>query len=731
MKLTNFFYIIGLKQVHNQLIMVKRILLLSLGILCSLVEVRAQISDSSIEERMPDKALEERIQLIHSTITGMWLNYPDSAMEYAKQAYELSLEYGESYYISKSLRLIGAVHYYLGDYDSVIVYSNRSLKIANVIKDSVLINNAYNNIGLAYYNLGSYQNALENLLRSLQMKLEIEEYYGRALTLNNIGLVYNKLKDYNTAREYFEKGFAFARQHSDSNLELYSVNNIGNTYLQEGEYTKAEAFFERGLALNVDNTNWNSVSYLGLGAIYQARGDYEKSQEYLDQSLQLRESIAEKNGIAEVYYYYSKEQQYKQNYDSAVALLNTSQQVALSIGSKERIYENYRLYAEIYEQKGDVQKAYEYQKRLLNLRDTLFSEALAHSLASIQVKINEEENQKKLQIKEKELLINKGFNTFLIIVFVLSMLIAALVFYAYKHIKRINGLLGERTAEVLEQNEEIEAQKESLVLKNLELEKAHEVISQQNEKLSLYNTKLQDKVEKSSLELKSRNEELKLANLELDNFLYKSAHDIKGPLATLMGVCNVAMMDVQEENALKYFKMLLDTSVSLNDILKRLKTLSDINGLELQTVKIDFSDLIQQCVNQVKNIEGESEVNVQHEIDEGFEYSSDPRLIDIIFFNMIQNAVRFKANDRPAVLKIRISKTEYSCDIHFMDNGVGINQEDQKDIFQMFAKTTGRHQSPGLGLYIVKQSVFKLGGDIAFLNTDKEYTHFCIKLPLV
>lgn len=706
-----------------------RALLLALFFVSVSISVAYNQEANSIIKRLPHTSDAEKIILLHDLVVSTWLNYPEDAMSYARQAYALSLDQNDQHNISKSLRLIGGVYYYLGNYDSVLIYSNKSLRIANEIRDTVLINNALNNIGLAYYNIGSYQNALENLLRSLNMKLAINEMYGRALTLNNIGLVYNKLKDYSKAREYFRQGLDVARATGNANLELYSLNNIGITFMKEGDLATAKTFFERSLNLKVDNKNWNAVSLSGLGQVYQLLGEYEKSRVYFAKSLAQREEIGERNGISEIYYYYSKEAQRKENYDSAINLLNESQRIAKEIGSKERMFENFSLFSELYQQKGNIRKAFEYQTRLLELRDTLFNENLAQNLSAIQLKVQEEENQKVLEQKERQLLVNRKFNTFLIIIFILALLLSFLILYAFRHNRKITALLGDRNAEILAQKEEIEAQKESLVSKNLQLEKAHIVITQQNEKLAKYNIHLQDKVDERTQELEVRNEELKMANLELDNFLYKSSHDIKGPLATLMGICNVALLDIKDVKALEYFKMLLNTSAGLNDILTRLKTISDINSLEVKFKSIEFEPMVEKCINQIKNIEGTDDFSITYEVEKGMKCFSDPRLIDLILFNMIQNAVKFKVPDRTSLLKIKISKSDGNCTIHFLDNGIGIKEEDIKDIFQMFSKAALRHQTIGLGLYIVKQSVQKLGGEIMLLNDNKEYTHFRIVLP--
>src|SRR5260370_39969926 len=89
-------------------------------------------------------------------------------------------------------------------------------------------------------------------------------------------------------------------------------------------------------------------------------------------------------------------------------------------------------------------------------------------------------------------------------------------------------------------------------------------------------------------ELEQANNEIKMGSLELDNFIYKSSHDIKGPLARLLGICHVALLDVQHEKSQMYFKMLNQTSHLLNDIFNKLKIVIDINTKSAVHVPLYF-----------------------------------------------------------------------------------------------------------------------------------------------
>lgn len=695
---------------------------------CCVIFLSAKGQHTSLPDSVRKLDATQQVEYLHNLVINTWLNYPKEAMNYANEALKLADSTGEQALIAQSVRLKGGVHYYLGNYDSVIFYTKKSLEIASSIQDTVLINNALNNLGLTYYNLGSYQNALEYLLRSLKYKEISGEIYGRAHTINNVGLVYNKLKDFERAREYFEEALEFSTIHNNLNLQLYSLNNIAGTYLAKGKIGQAKEFYQRADSIQVDNKNWKAVTYSGLGQVAIKEGKNKAADQYFKKALKLREEIGDKNGVSEIYYFYALEAQSRNHLDSALHFLDESQTIAKQIGSKDRMFANFELYAEIYTQLGNIQKAFEYQTALLRLRDTLFNENMARNLSDIQLKIQQEESNELLSQKEEQLVNSQRFTIFLIIIIVLTLVLLLVIYMAFRNNRRINKLLEKQNNEISEQKEEILQQKESLLHKNTALEGAQRVIKEQNEKLEIFNEQLLQTVDEQTKELEESNEQLKIANLELDNFIYKSSHDIKGPLATLMGVCNVALMDVKDDEAIKYLKMLAETAKGLNDILARLKTISDVNSLDLKIKKIDFNKIFDQCIKQVSNIEGKEEINVNYDIQDNIFYESDAFLIDLIVYNMIHNAVRFQTGGKNEFLKIKVEKENDKVIMHFIDNGISIDEEDSEDIFHLYSKSAMQHQSLGLGLYLVKQCVQKLGGEIMLIN-DNDLTHFRIVLP--
>lgn len=290
-----------------------------------------------------------------------------------------------------------------------------------------------------------------------------------------------------------------------------------------------------------------------------------------------------------------------------------------------------------------------------------------------------------------------------------------------------------RTAEVVEQKEEIEVQRESLLQYNHELEKAQELIKAQNDELTSTNSSLEVQVQDRTKRLKLSNVELKKAVEELDNFIYKTAHDIRGPLARLMGLCNVALIDVSDKKALEYFEKLNNNANHLNTILSRLSTIYQINNLELENMPISFSEIIKGILHENNQQAGFGSIAFKLEIEEDIDFQSDQFLVRLVLNNLIENAYKYydPYKKGQSFISMFIKRVSEHVEISILDNGIGLNEAEIPHIFEMFSHAADVHQSPGLGLYMAKISVEKMQGTIkASRSKPNGHTHFHIRLPL-
>lgn len=674
-----------------------------------------------------------KMDAYQTLIINNWLNLPEKAMIYAKEAIAYANQTNDPKLKAVAVRLVGGVFVYMGSYDSALHYSKQAFQLSIGLRDSSLITASYNNMGFIHYHFSNYPAALENLLKSLQIKYAAKIDYGLGQTLNNLGLVYMGLKDYNQARLYLNEAVDVANRLNDLNIALYSSNNLGFSFLEENKLDEARQYFDASLhiATKVDNANWHATAYSGMAQVMKRQGQVESAEYYLDKSLQLRNSIGDKRGISEVYYFLSEIRLERGEYNEAISYLRKSQQIAEQAKIRQRLLENYQLARRVFEKRKQYDSALYFQTRFTMLRDSLFNENMARELVDIELSMQEEETQKQLASKDEELDRKTTVTNYLTIIFLITLLFSFALYRSYKLHKELSKSLKKSNEELSAKTEEIQQQKESLQLSNNELHEARERIHVQNLQLEELNRHLQSTVDLRTKELDAASRELRIVSLELDNFIYKSSHDIKGPLVRLLGICHVALLDIQEEKAREYFQMLYESARHLNDIFDRLKAVSDINATSLSRDAIDFAHLLDKVKEDLKEMEGFQSIEIFGEIDPALRYESDSFLLETIFRNMLENAIRFqrKSDAHKKFIATRVEAKNQNVVLSFIDNGIGIKENAMEDIFKMFSKAALEHHNVGLGLYIVRQCVNKLEGTIRLVKNPNGYTEFQITLP--
>jgi PAS domain S-box-containing protein len=230
-------------------------------------------------------------------------------------------------------------------------------------------------------------------------------------------------------------------------------------------------------------------------------------------------------------------------------------------------------------------------------------------------------------------------------------------------------------------------------------------------------------------EQKKIEEELKIRNSELDNFVYKVSHDLRAPLSSVLGLVNLAQMPGNEDDPAEYLKIIghkvgqLDHFIS--DVLSHSKNLK----LDVKSGVIDFNLIIDKTFTDLSYMDGADQVKRNVEIS-GDVFYSDPWRMGEIFRNLISNAIKYrKLNNVSCEVSIQVNITPDRASIVFRDNGIGISAENMNKIFEMFYRASEQSEGSGLGLYIVKNAVEKLNGQVNVKSSPNNGTQFEISLP--
>jgi PAS domain S-box-containing protein len=248
-------------------------------------------------------------------------------------------------------------------------------------------------------------------------------------------------------------------------------------------------------------------------------------------------------------------------------------------------------------------------------------------------------------------------------------------------------------------------------------------IMQENQTIGIYGVYV-DITDRMKVE-----EELKIRNAELDNFVYKVSHDLRAPLSSILGLVNLARLPGNTDDPLEYIEIIggkvehLDHFIG--DVLSHSKNLK----MEVTIAKVDFSTVIENTFNDLNYLEGASDIKKSIKI-EGIDFYSDPWRISEIFRNLISNAIKYRQmKGVQSEVNIRVQVDHLRAEINFADNGIGIDEPNLAKIFEMFYRATEQSDGSGIGLYIVKNAVDKLGGQINVSSKLRQGTRFNIILP--
>lgn len=224
-------------------------------------------------------------------------------------------------------------------------------------------------------------------------------------------------------------------------------------------------------------------------------------------------------------------------------------------------------------------------------------------------------------------------------------------------------------------------------------------------------------------------DQLTSRNKELDTFVYKASHDLKGPLASLIGVTNIARLDLPQPLAVKYLEMINESAQKLNFILANLLEVTKIKYIDTEIKEVHFNELLQQAVNHFTGRLQAEEINLNVNINQKQAFMSDPYLISTILHHLIDNAIHYKKEYGNTNICVEVNDTKEGIEIIVKDNGQGIEKEVQSKVFDMFYRHNLQSKGSGLGLYISRNCVEKLFGDISLTSQINQGTEVKVVLP--
>ncbi|MDP1800515.1 MAG: ATP-binding protein [Bacteroidota bacterium] len=224
--------------------------------------------------------------------------------------------------------------------------------------------------------------------------------------------------------------------------------------------------------------------------------------------------------------------------------------------------------------------------------------------------------------------------------------------------------------------------------------------------------------------------ELEATNKELNTFIYKAAHDLRGPLCSIMGLTNLATMEGEKENLKDYIHKISESTLKLDAILLSLIDVMTIKDTQPVLNEIDLKSLVDSVIKRLKYIEGYEALKFKIKIENKKGFFSDESILNSVLYNILENAIKYRNMSHPGpFVDVKISNTDTGIKIEIEDNGIGIDGDIKDRIFEMYFRGNEDSKGSGLGLYLVANGIKKLGGTVCVESKLNNGSVFTIVLP--
>lgn len=243
--------------------------------------------------------------------------------------------------------------------------------------------------------------------------------------------------------------------------------------------------------------------------------------------------------------------------------------------------------------------------------------------------------------------------------------------------------------------------------------------------------KYEKRLEVLNQKMIKKNQNLEKANYELDSFVYKASHDLRAPLVSLMGLVELIKHTDSESEKAKYIELQEKSIKKLDNNVKDILDISRNARLPVEMQTFDLKEVISASFQNLSHLHKERNFILNFDIKGSSIINSDLKRWQVIINNILSNVVKYSdLSKQKNTLNVTISRSNSAIYIVFEDNGIGIKQEVIEKVFQMYFRGNSDSFGSGLGLYMVKENVEKLGGKISINSQYGIFTQLKIELPL-
>lgn len=229
--------------------------------------------------------------------------------------------------------------------------------------------------------------------------------------------------------------------------------------------------------------------------------------------------------------------------------------------------------------------------------------------------------------------------------------------------------------------------------------------------------------------LETQNKRITMVNAALDRFLYSVSHEFRAPICNGLGLINLLRMKSTKEDKDDILNKLESSIRSLDELLQNIGVFSDVTGHDAKNTIVNLRTVIAEIAEQRKALDGGSDVNVSIQVEDDTPFMTDKKRLSVVMSNLISNAIKYRDPRKKSFVEIIARVTPKAAHLEVRDNGLGIREEYMDKIFDVFYTSGDLAKGRGLGLFMAREIVEKLGGDFSVKSQHETGTTFYVTIP--
>jgi PAS domain S-box-containing protein len=218
-------------------------------------------------------------------------------------------------------------------------------------------------------------------------------------------------------------------------------------------------------------------------------------------------------------------------------------------------------------------------------------------------------------------------------------------------------------------------------------------------------------------------------NKYLEQFGYIISHNLRAPVANIIGMVNILNEDNIDENDKQELMSGLNYSVKkLDEVIMDLNEILQVkSGINEVKEKVYFSKKVEDVKESISKIIEEESAEIKYDFSEADEIYTIKSYLRSIFYNLITNSIKYRKKDQPPLIEIKSKRRNDGIELVFKDNGLGIDLTKKGDqVFGLYKRFHSHTEGKGLGLFMTKMQVEALNGKIEIKSEVDKGTEFII-----